>query len=818
MRGDMHLGAGDPGALERLLAAETGARERALVEAWRRHGWRWARTDPLGLAPRERDPALDADDAPWLGPLREALERIYAGPIGWETGHVHDPAKRAWLAAAAETGPGPATGERERAAWLLAATERFEAATLTRLPTAKTFSLDGAEGFMVLADAVIRRARAAETVVGGMHRGRIAQMALLFGKPMRRLTAELKGAPDLPESLGAASDVPYHLGWRGTREDGLAVRVLAHPSHLSIVAPVAAGIARGTPDALPLMLHTDAAIAGQGVNFELMQLSGLAPYSVGGTIHLVLDNRVGFTTDAAAARTSRGPADVARAVEAPILHVNGEDPDACLRAAAVAVDWRARFGSDVVVVLTAYRRRGHNEIDEPRFTQPVMQKAIDARPRLGAAYAARHGLSPDLAAFEAEMDAAFKATPATPNDAPAAPGLAPDAEARMLAAPETGLTEDRLRALLARLGAEPERLALHPKAAKFLARRRAMAAGEAPVDWAAAEALAFASLLAEGTPLRFSGQDSVRGAFSQRHLVLSDQGDGRRASVLDGFGARAEVFDTPLIENAVLGFEYGLSVADPRRLVVWETQFGDFLNVFQPVFDQFVTGGEDRWLMTSNLTLMLPHGWDGGGPDHSTGHVERVLARCAKANLRVVNASTPANWFHLLRGQVHGPLRKPMVAFTPKALLRHGGCASGLSEMAAGTRFRPVLSDLAEGAERALICSGKIAALLAAEREARGLGGRVGIVRLEQLYPFPEAALAEALAAAPGALPVWVQEEPENLGPFGWLDRRLEAAAGRRVACVSRPAAASPAVGWRSWHDAEERAVFDAALDLEETP
>ncbi|MEM6742901.1 MAG: thiamine pyrophosphate-dependent enzyme [Pseudomonadota bacterium] len=810
MRHDMHLGAGDPGAVERLIAGEANAREQALAEAWRRHGHRAARIDPLDLAPRDRDPSLDADDAPWLAPLAQALEAAYGGPLAWDFAHVADPARRAWLAERAEAAWIPSAEHRARAARLIAETEAFEAATLKRLPTAKTFSLDGAEGFMVLADAVIAGASADEVVVGGMHRGRLAQMALLFGKPMGRLVAELKGAPDLPRGLGAASDVPYHLGWAGRRPDGRRVWVAPHPSHLSIVGPVAVGRARALgPRALPLVLHTDAAFAGQGVNLELLQLSGLGPYAVGGVIHLILDNRIGFTTDAEAARTSRTPADAARAVEAPILHVNGEDPDAALRAAETALAWRARWGSDIVVVLTAYRRRGHNEVDDPRFTQPAMQAAIEARPKLSDLYAPLGG-RPDLAEFQAELDAAFRAAPTTPNDVLAAPGLAEDAEARMLAAPDTAIAPDRAAALLDRLGTPPAALDLHPKAAQVLARRRAMAAGDAPVDWAAAEALAFASLLSEGTPVRFSGQDAVRGAFSQRHLVLADQTDGRRVGVLSGFGARAEVFDTPLIENAVVGFEYGLSLGDPTRLIVWEAQFGDFLNVFQPMFDQFVSGGEDRWLLTSNLTLLLPHGWDGGGPDHSTGHVERVLARCARANLHVVNASTPAQWFHLLRGQAKAELRKPMVAFTPKALLRHAGCASPLADFAG--RFAPVLGRASHKAERVVIASGKLAVLLEAARDAAGFGDRVAIVRLERLHPFPAEALAAALDAAPDAALVFAQEEPENLGPWLWLDRRIERAAGRAARLVSRPAAASPAVGWRSWHDDEERAVIDAAL------
>lgn len=792
-------------------SADAGAQR--LCDAWRRHGWRAARLDPLGLAAAERPAALDL---PGPEPLRRALSAIYAGGLGWEFGHVQDEARFAWLAAEAEAGDEPTPQERARALRLVAEAELFEADIRRRLPTTKTFGLAGAEGFVALIDAAIRASGARRVVAGGMHRGRITQLALVLGKPLDRIAAELRGAPDLPASLGAASDVPYHLGHDGLRDDGVEVWTAPHPSHLSIVGPVALGRARAEgagrdPGVLAMVLHTDAALAGQGVNMEMLQLARLPGYAVGGTLHLLLDNQLGFTTEAAEGRSSRTAADVAKITETPILHVNGEDLDAILLAARAAARWRARWGEDIVVRLVACRRRGHNEMDEARFTQPRMYAAIDALPPLAPRLAAANRLpAPDAGPLKARLDAAFASAPATPN-APPAPGLAPGAEGPLLARHPTGVPLETMRRLARALAQAPAEMTLHPKIHQVLARRRRMARGEAQVDWAFAEALAFASLLDEGVALRFSGQDAVRGAFAQRHLRLADQETGAVRDVLAGFGA-AEVFNSPLIENAALGFEYGFSTAFPG-LDVWEAQFGDFLNVCQPVFDQYVTGGEDRWLLGSRLTLLLPHGWDGGGPDHSTGHVERVLARCAKANMAVVNPSTPAQYFHVLRRQMALEVPKPLVAMTPKLLLRWGPCTSAAEEFAPGTGFRPVLAEAVAGAERVIVCSGKVFWLLAKARAERGLEGRVALVRLEQLHPFPEAALREALEGAGGEL-VFVQEEPENLGPFPWLDRRVERAAGRAARLVSRPEAASPAVGWHDWHDAEEHALIAAALDL----
>ena len=746
MRDTEAFGAGDPGALEALWAgaAEAGARM-ALAEAYRRWGWRAARLDPLGLSAPEEVPELDpalygltAEDA-------APLARAYCGAVGWEIGHVQDSARRAWLARQAERPWHVAGADRAAALELIAQAELFERTLDRRLPGAKTFGLSGAEGFLVLLQRVIAQAvkgGARQVVIGGMHRGRMTQMALVFGKPLAAVIAEAQGVPTLPEGMGS-SDSPYHLGHEDTLEIAgrrVGVWVAPHPSHLSIVAPVALGRARAVRDRgqapLPLALHTDAAFAGQGANAETLQLSGLAPYTVGGTVHLILNNQLGFTTGAAEARTARTCADMAKLVEAPVLHVNGDEPDAIMRVAEVAAGYRAAFGADIVVDLIACRRKGHNEIDQPRFTQPAMYSAIDALPPLSERYAAQAGAEPGLGEFQAALDAAFEAAKGwRPNLRRTPAGLAPDAEARMLAPVATGVPEARLRALGDRLTTLPPAIAPHPRVAEFLKRRRAAIEAGATIDWATAEALALASLLDEGVPVRLGGQDTVRGAFTQRHLEVHCQRTGARHRVLDGFG-RAEVFNSPLAENAALGFEYGYTLGGPDGLTVWEAQFGDFLNVAQAIFDQFVICGEDRWHFASNLTLLLPHGLDGGGPDHATAHPERLLAACAGGNLQVVNLSTPANYFHALRRQVLAPLAKPLVVLAPKALLRHAGATSPLADLAGG--FRTVIAEARPApcpARRVVMATGKLAVLLERARDEAGLDD-VALIRLEQLYPL----------------------------------------------------------------------------------
>lgn len=815
------LNAGDPRAVEALFSRFLEKRNPEYSDLIRRQGWMTARLDPLTDDAPQRDPipALAVFDDPDL----QQLCKIYCGSIGWEFGHVQDMEKFDWLAARAEADMCPVNENRMRALSLVTRAEAFETALAKRLPTVKTFGLSGCEGFLVAMDEVIRASGAETVCVGGMHRGRLTQLALVFGKPLDRLVAECRDVPDVPESHGMSSDVPYHLGWEGVRADGVAVWVAPHPSHLSLSACVVAGLVRGRDDrSLPLMLHTDAAFAGQGVNAELLQLSGLPSYDIGGSVHIVLNNRIGFTTRAQSARTARTCADFAKIIEAPILHVNGNDVDAVQVAAMAAARYRQRFGSDVVLDVIGFRRPGHNEVEDPRVTQPDLYRAIDAMPPLSHAYADQIGTGvPVETGFRDRLDAAFRAEAKQPDAEPAVVpvGLATDIEARMCLPVATGVDTNRLHRIGRSLVAIPADLRPHRKVEQFLARRRDAFETGSGIDWAGAEALAFASLAGEGQRIRFSGQDSVRGAFSQRHFRVHDQRtDGDHAifsNVVDESGGGVEFFDTPLIENAVLGFEYGHSIATPNGLTVWEAQFGDFLNVCQAMFDQYIAGGEQRWLFSSALVMLLPHGWDGGGPDHSTGHLERVLGRCAQGNLQVVNASTPAQYFHALRRQMARDFKKPLIVMAPKSLLRHADCRSDLSDFGPGTGFQTLLddsNDAPEQVKRVLICSGKLFYRLDTERKRLGAERDVALVRLEQVYPFPDRALGAVLSRYPSSEIVWVQEEPQNLGAFSWLDRRLETAAGRRVGLVSRPASASPAVGWRSWHEREELDLLERAF------
>ena len=820
MRDTEALGAGDPGALDALLgsATEAGALI-GLAEAYRRWGWRAARLDPLGIDLPEHVPELD----PGIYGLMESdaapLRAAYCGGIGWEFGHVQDRARYAWLARQAETPRRLDSTERREALDLIARAELLEFTLDRRLPGAKTFGLSGAESYLLLIRRALQQAvrgGVREIVVGGMHRGRMTQMALAFGKPLAQVIAESQGMPVVPEGMGS-SDSPYHLGHSDTLEiEGrkVGVWVAPHPSHLSIVGPVALGRARALRDRdqspLALVLHTDAAFAGQGANGELLQLSGLSPFAVGGTIHLVLNNQLGFTTDAGEARTARSCADIAKLIEAPILHVNGDDPDAVIRAAEVAVAYRAQFGADIVVDLITYRRKGHNEIDQPRFTQPGMYREIDALPPLSERYAARVGAEPDVEEFRAALNAAFEAAKGwRPNLKRTPRGVAPEAMEQMLAPVETGVAGDRLRDLGRRLTALPDGVEPHPKVAEFLENRRGDIEAGQGIDWATAEALAFASLLDEGVPLRLGGQDTVRGAFTQRHLAVHCQRTDRAHGVLDQFGPAA-VFNTPLTENAVLGFEYGYSLGEPDGLTVWEAQFGDFLNVAQSVFDQFIVCGEDRWHFESSLVMLLPHGIDGGGPDHATAHPERLLGAYANGNMRLVNLSTPANYFHALRRQVLSPLAKPMVVLAPKALLRHPGCVSRLEDFAG--LFRPVVAEERPAARRVVMSTGKLSVLLEAARKEAGIDD-VALIRLEQLYPLDAQSLSQTLETYGDAELVWAQEEPENMGYFALLDRQLEAVAGRRWRLVSRPASPSAGSGPKKWDDAHLKAVIARALE-----
>jgi 2-oxoglutarate dehydrogenase E1 component len=858
------VGGGDPGALEACFAhvlggaparltrdAALGPGEASLAEAYRARGYLKARLDPLGLTPPvevpELDPRRHGIDPRAAQARIAALEAAYCGSIGWDIGHIHDTARRVWLQAQAETAPQAVPSDADRIAILtqLARAYAFEEGLRTRIPTGKLFGLGGAETFIVLLETLLAeaaRAGVAEVVVGGMHRGRFNMLATVMGKPLTALVAEIEGKPTVPAGLGVSSDVSYHLGYSGERMiDGrkLKLSVSAHPSHLQLIPIISQGRirakqslagARGRRAVLPLLLHSDASFAGQGLVAEMLQLSKLAPFDIGGTIHIVINNQVGFTTTPEEGRSARHATDIAKLIEAPVLHVNGDDPEAVDRVARVAAAYRAEFGSDILIDLVCYRRPGHNEIDQPRFTHPVMYQAIDERPPVHRLYAdtlAKRGLdtsAADAATAQVAQDlrAAFAASKSYQvNHADwfegRWSGLSSGSEADMLAFTPTGLPRDTLRELGRILTAIPAGMAVDPKVARFLDERRTSIGTGDGITWATAEALALASLLSEGTAVRLGGQDTVRGTFTQRHLELHDQTSGARHLVLAGAtatgNAPAEIHNTPLIENAVLCFEYGISLADPHRLMIWEAQFGEFLNVAQAVFDQCIACGEDRWLRASGLVILLPHGLDGGGPDHSTGRPERLLAACAGANLQIVNASTPANFFHVLRRQMHRPFRKPLVVLSPKYLLRHKACVSPLADFETDAGFRAVIADATvRNARRVVLCTGKVFYELQAARTARHLEGDIALARIEQLHPFPAEAVADALAAHPAADLVWCEEEPANMGYFLHLRSQLEAAAGRPVRRAGRPAVATPAVGVKYWHEAEIAAFLEQAL------
>ncbi|MGE0765374.1 MAG: 2-oxoglutarate dehydrogenase E1 component [Hyphomicrobiaceae bacterium] len=857
------FGIGDPGALEaffteessdkaprrRRVAVGNGGAEVALIEAYRARGFLKARPDPLRLAKPVDVPELSPLQyglAPQVAaPLVARLERAYCGSIGWEIGHIHDAVRRAWLAGeaeATETGPDEATSRRLLA--LLARATAFEAGLAQRYPGGRLFGLGGAETFLVAIETVLAESAqlgVEETVVGGMHRGRFSLLANVLGKPINQMVAEILGQPAVPEGIACSSDVSYHLGHSGDLDVAgmrMHVSVSAHPSHLQLAPVISQGRARakqamrgagGRQAVLPLLLHTDASFAGQGLVAEMLQLSGVEPFDLGGTIHVVINNQLGFTTMPEEGRTARGATDIARLIEAPVLHVNGDDPEAVWRAGLVAANWRATFGSDILIDLVCYRRPGHNEIDEPRFTQPEMYRAVDALAPVDKLYekvlVARGidtvGAESARTAMQATIAAAFAGakswrTNSADRFGGAWRGFETGSVADMVAPVVTGVDRPALIAIGRAITMPPADFVVDPKVQRFLDERRRSIEDGQGINWATGEALALATLAAEGTTVRLGGQDTVRGAFTQRHLEVHCQTTGRKHLTIGPAAARdvaIEVHNTPLIEHAVACFEYGLSMADPRVLVVWETQFGEFLNYAQAVFDQCIACGEDRWQRSSGLVILLPHGLDGGGPDHSTGRPERLLAACAGANLQVVNASTPANFFHVLRRQIHRPFRKPLVVLSPKALLRTKACASTLADFAEGTGFRAVIPEAGVAkARRAIMCTGKAYYELAEARSARGLEKDVALIRLEQLYPLPEAEIAAALAPHAGADLVWCEEEPENMGYFTWLDRRLEKIAGRTFRRAGRPAAATPAVGVKYWHEAEIKAYIEAAL------
>jgi 2-oxoglutarate dehydrogenase E1 component len=859
-----------------LRATSASIRALQLIRAYRVRGHLEADLDPLGLDRRPPQPELDyksygfaeadLDREIWINNLwdherlrlREivaVLRRTYCGRIGVEYMHIQVPAERAFFQERFERPlprPPLATVEKKAILATLTRAETFERFLDRRYTGTKRFGIEGAESLMPALEAILGRGAELgirEFVIGMPHRGRLNVLANFVGKPFAAIFAEFQGNSTNPEHVHGSGDVKYHLGTSGDREVGgvhVHLSLAANPSHLEAVDPVVLGKVRAKQQRAGegaqariagILMHGDAAFAGQGLVAEALELSELAGFSTGGTIHVIVNNQIGFTTSPKAARSSPYPSDVAKGVQAPILHVNGDDPEAVVAAARIAVEYRREFGKDVVVDLFCYRRHGHNESDEPAFTQPLMYRAI-ARHRTTRQLYAQHLVEEQVlgedeveamaAGCLAELETGFAAAASyRPNKADwlegAWTGLAPATGGDW--AGDTGVAVKRLRALGDGLVAVPDGFRLNPKIARQLdARRAALAAGES-IDWATAEALAFASLCAEGTHVRMSGQDSGRGTFSHRHAVLVDQESEARWVPIDHTSpgqAPFEIIDSPLSELGVVGFEYGYSLADPATLVVWEAQFGDFANGAQVIIDQFLSAGEAKWLRMSGLVLLLPHGYEGQGPEHSSARIERYLQLCAEDNLQVCNLTTAANYFHALRRQIHRNFRKPLVVFTPKSLLRAREVTSRLGEMAPGHAFRRVIDDAGPVAEddkvrRVVLCSGKVYFDLAKARTEAG-NDRVALVRVEQLYPFPADALAAILARRRHAEIVWCQEEPQNMGAWDFVDRRVETVlaeldvAARRPRFVGRAEAASPAAGLFKRHVEEQARLVAEAL------
>ncbi|CAN5628625.1 multifunctional oxoglutarate decarboxylase/oxoglutarate dehydrogenase thiamine pyrophosphate-binding subunit/dihydrolipoyllysine-residue succinyltransferase subunit [soil metagenome] len=773
-----------------------------------------------------------------LGVLRDA----YCRRVGVEYMHIIDPEERAWIQMHIEVkNDAPTREQQKHILSRLNVAEAFETFLQTKYVGQKRFSLEGGETVIALLDAVLAAATEQdldEVVIGMPHRGRLNVLANIVGKPYAKIFNEFEGNID-PGTAQGSGDVKYHLGAHGTYHspDGrqIAVELTANPSHLEAVNPVLEGIVRAKQDildkgedgftVLPLLMHGDAAFAGQGVVAETLNLSQLRGYRTGGTIHVVVNNQVGFTTSPSQSRSSLYCTDIARLIAAPIFHVNGDDPEACVRVAKLAVEYRRQFKKDVVIDMVCYRRRGHNEADNPSFTQPLMYDIIDKKRSVRKLYTealiGRGDITitdaeEALKDFQSQLEKVFLETRGAtgrPKPEPVMDESKPNDEV------DTAIGAELIKAIGDLYANHPAGFTIHPRLKPQIDRRVAQTTG-GDVDWATAELLALGSLTVDGHPVRLAGQDSRRGTFTQRHTVLIDRNNGEEYTPLrhiPGAAAPFRAYDSLLSEYAAMGFEYGYSVANPESLVVWEAQFGDFADGAQTIIDEFIASGEAKWGQRSSVTLLLPHGYEGQGPDHSSGRPERFLQLAAENNMTVAICSSPANYFHLLRRQALADTRRPLIAFTPKSLLRLKAAVSQLDEFTSG-RFRPVIGDPidASGVTRVVLCSGKVYYdLLAARNTAERKD--VAIVRVEQLYPLPAEAIAAELARYPGAQLVWAQEEPANQGGYPFIALNLPEQLGvlgdaRPIYRASRKASASPAVGSASVHEAQQREVVATAL------
>jgi 2-oxoglutarate dehydrogenase E1 component len=869
-------------------ATRDSVRAIMLIRAYRMRGHFHAKLDPLGLQEQNDEQELDPrsygfTDADFdrrifidkvlgleFATLREIvtiLQRTYCQTLGVEFMHISNPAQKGWLQERIEGKDKEISFTREGKRAILnklVEAEGFEKFCDVKFTATKRFGLDGGESMIPALEQIIKRGGALgvrEIIIGMAHRGRLNVLSQVMGKPHRAIFHEFKGGSANPDEVEGSGDVKYHLGASSDREfdsNSVHLSLTANPSHLEIVNPVVLGKTRAKQDqhhatrddrtmVMPLLISGDAAFAGQGVIAECFGLSGLRGHRTGGSLHFIINNQIGFTTYPRYSRSSPYPSDVAKMIEAPIFHANGDDPEAVVFAAKVATEFRQRFQVPVVIDMFCYRRFGHNEGDEPAFTQPLMYKKIRQHPStleiygkqlVGEGVVTEGEVDKMKADWRARLDAELEAAQSYRSNkadwldgrwAGVKVAQATDDPRRG----HTGVALDTLKTIGGKITAVPAGFQVHRTIQRFLDTRRKAIEEGAPIDWATAEALAFCSLMLEGHPIRLSGQDSERGTFSQRHSVLIDQETEDRYTPFNHISeqqARYEVVNSMLSEEAVLGFEYGYSLAEPNAMTLWEAQYGDFANGAQVVFDQFVSSGERKWLRMSGLVCLLPHGYEGGGPEHSSARLERFLQMCAEDNMQVANCTTPANYFHILRRQLKRDFRKPLILMTPKSLLRHKRAVSRLDEMGPDTTFHRLLWDDAQmlpdekvklaaddKIRRVVLCSGKVYFDLYEEREKRGVTD-IYLLRVEQLYPFPMKALVQELSRFKQAEIVWCQEEPRNMGGWRFAEPYVEwvlnniNATHRHPRYAGRPSSAATAVGAMPKHLDQLKTFLEEAL------
>ncbi|MEQ1473297.1 MAG: 2-oxoglutarate dehydrogenase E1 component [Candidatus Acidiferrum sp.] len=803
-----------------------------VYELFRRWGFYEADLDPLDFLKPLKHPELNL-----TGPDADEAREIYSGTIGAEFMHLPELERRQWIAERMESAA-PEVDQRNILERLIRA-DLFEQVLQARYLGAKRFSLEGVTSLIPLLDSLLEVAGengAQESVLAMSHRGRLNVMVHTACKPAHQVVSGFEDVD--PRSVLGAGDVKYHVGATGVFETAsgkqIGIHLVSNPSHLEAVDPVAMGRARAKQTRLgaeskktvvPIVMHGDAAFAGQGIWAETLNLADLKAYTVGGTIHIIVNNLIGFTTRPVQAQSSRFASDIAKRQSVPVFHVNAEDPEAVVRVGKIAAEYRATFGSDVVVDIIGYRRHGHSEVDDPTITQPLLYQRIKSHPQLWKIYAERTGIDP--AAMAESVRAEYEGEQTKAHELKKLPHLrklpdywAPYRRGRYDASLEvdTGVPLEKLAEITDALCSAPEGFHVHPKIVKLLEQRAEMGHGTRPVDFGFGEALALGSLLLEGNPVRVTGQDTQRGTFNQRHAVLVDTENEQEYLSLANLapeGPFCEIANSPLSEAACVGFEYGFSRDYPEALVAWEAQFGDFVNGAQVIIDQFISAGEDKWDLPSGLVMLLPHGYEGQGPEHSSARIERFLQLAGEDNIQICQPSTAAQYFHMLRRQVRRPWRKPLIVFTPKSMLRHPDAGSPIQDFAE-PRFLPVIPDReVQDAKRILLASGKVGHELRAERRRRK-DTETAIFFLEQFYPLPRHDLTAAMAAHPNAREiVWVQEEPRNMGGFFYIVPRLERLAkelGLRVRSVKRSSSASPATGSAKAHELEQKTLLTLAF------